>query len=121
MGREAPCCKAFIWVLGLLCGLPRPTVMTGYLLTTTYPGLQELALDLPRYSEEPLLGTASSVLIISDLSLKRLYSIFGSEKLQRKLVSDIQSLLAILGSDSSCLLQHAHDGVSSLVERVVVT
>jgi hypothetical protein len=68
-----------------------------------------------------LLGTASSVLMISDLGLKRLHSIFGSEKLQRKLVSDIQSLLAILGSDSSCLLQHAHDGVSSLVQRVVVT
>jgi hypothetical protein len=95
--------------------------MTRYLLRTTYTGLQELVLDLPRYSEEPLLGTISSVLIISDLSLKRLYSIFGSEKLQRKLVSDIQSLLAILGSDSSCLLQHAHDGLSSLVERVVVT
>ena len=68
-----------------------------------------------------MLGTARSVLIMSDLGLNRLYSIFGSEKLQRKLVSDIQSMLAILASDSSCLLQHAHDDLSSLVERVVVT
>jgi hypothetical protein len=79
--------------LGLLCGLSRPAVMTGYLLRTTYPGYQKLALDLPRYSEDPLLGTPSSVLIMSDLSLKRRYSIFGSEKLQRKLVSDIQTAL----------------------------
>jgi len=95
--------------------------MTGYLLRTSCPGLQELALDLPRYSEDPLLGTASSILIMSDLGLKRLYSIFGSKKVQRKLVSDTQSMLAILASDSSCLPQHAHDGLSSLVERVVVT
>jgi hypothetical protein len=59
--------------LGLLCGLPHPAVMTGYLLRTTYPGLQELALDLPRYSEDPLLGTARSVLIMSETSASSVF------------------------------------------------
>jgi hypothetical protein len=96
------------------------SILIEHLLRMTCAALQELALDLPGYSDEPLLGAPSSILIVSDLGLKRLYSILSSAKLERKLVSDTQRILAILAGNSSCLMQHAHDRLSSLVERVAV-
>ena len=81
---------------------------------------KKLILDLYRDLMQPLLSSVSPLLMIPNISLQVFDPIFGGAKLDRKLLSNLKSVLAGFLGHLACPMKQVQDPLGGFVQRIGV-
>jgi len=75
-------------------------------------------LDLDRNLIEPFLRAVSAILIVPQIGLKVFYPVFGSPKLERKLVSQAQRVLAVFFRHAGRPVEHTQNSLPCALQWI---